>query len=46
MEFGKVHCGGCDKVLGHFPVDNQPTDEQLELYCDECVKNIADDKDK
>lgn len=45
MEFGEVHCGGCERVLGSFPIDNKPQDEKLELYCDECKCNLESDKD-
>ena len=41
MEYGKAHCGGCQKVLGNFPVDNVPVD--LELYCDGCTAELEDD---
>ena len=45
MKFGTVHCGNkeCEKVIGHFPVDNQPKD--LELYCDSCKEQIELDED-
>ena len=45
MEFGKVHCGGCKKTIGLFPVDNAPKDKQLELYCEGCAENLEDESD-
>lgn len=38
MEFGQVHCGGCEKVLGHFPMDVKP--KEIEIYCDDCKENL------
>lgn len=45
MEFGKVHCGGCKKIIGYFPADNSPKDKQLELYCNGCMENLEDEND-
>ncbi len=45
MEFGKVHCGGCQDTLGYFPSDNKPKNKQLELYCEYCMENLEDEHD-
>lgn len=46
MEFGKVHCGSCEKELAFFPADNKPKDEQLELYCLDCKTCLETQEDK
>ena len=36
---GKIHCGNCEKVVGFFPLDNEPK-EKLEVYCETCLPEI------
>lgn len=46
MKFGQLHCGGCEKVVGNFPLDSVPT-EKIEIYCDDCKENLEEqEKDR
>jgi hypothetical protein len=46
MEFGKIHCGGCQKDIGYFPSDNKPKDKGLELYCHSCMESLEESDSK
>lgn len=37
--YGTVHCARCEKKIAFFPADVD-IDEDIELYCDECIEEI------
>lgn len=42
---GQVCCAQCEKVIAHFPLESQPT-EDLELYCSVvCAEAVEEVKD-
>ena len=39
---GTLHCGHCEKIMGYFPLDNEPKGN-IELYCEDCIPEIENE---